>query len=522
GVGGTLASIHNFNNDTREEFGTDWVFTVFVADQSAHYDPNPILPDAGCWGGAGYTLNSFQGGPYMAIPYPACRYGTGGPFSNLFAVGMFRIFWGQYESDASAAHCEPEHGYLSVPNLNSIHVYLGQTEPCGYGADCVMHTFAFDTYFPVCEYTLGQVGLGDDNQNSVPDVYEVYPELEVIYVPGFNSDTTYDGSYLVSARATNEAVPNRNPAQIPLLRIDYAPTIVKGWVQINTDLQVDILPGDRVWDESREDMSYILTEGLEPGMNLLNLKVENSVGLRDEALLEVTYIGMKFFDTGIDSRPEGIVVDWKTSDLIFGADFELMRRDLSTDGPRELVAVIDGEDFVESGARRRVYRYTDGTVAQGHLYSYSVVSRFETLRDGVLEEFVDESPEMTGRAMVSLAGRMVSSILPNPMGPGCCEVVFTMDIPCSYWSPSGSRAGGGEGIYYAPSDVEIKTDVKVSIFDVKGQLVLDIFELPVYGGLITRTWDGRDRRGVKVSPGVYFLRVTAADRQEVRKIVVLR
>ncbi|MBU8923417.1 MAG: T9SS type A sorting domain-containing protein [Bacteroidales bacterium] len=523
GIANTLASIHNFNNDRREEAGADWVFTAFIADQSAHYDPTPILPDQYCWGGARYVLNSALGGPYMAIPYPACRYGTGGNFSNLFAVGLFHIFWGQYESDASAAHCEPEYGYLSIPNENSMHIYLGQTVPCGEGADCIMHTFALDNVMPVCDYTLGHIGLSDENVNSIPDIYEVEPELRRIYVPGFNSDTTFDGSYLINAIAQNDALPNMNPLQPEEVRIDYSPWLSKGWIQINDNLEFQLLPADLKWDSSTESLCSIMQEGLDPGDNRIYLTVENCVGLKASIMMEVTYVGMKFFETGIDVQPEGIALSWKTAEQIFDADFFLIRQDLSSGTPEEVLATIDGDDYSEAGANRRVYRYYDEDLVMGRQYRYRIEGRFEFPRDGVMEEFVEISNDMVERSIIPIGSGLVSTIVPNPLNFNTNQVVFSMNIPRSYWSPNGTRVLQGSGDFrFAPSLVEINTDVIVNIYSVRGQLVRTIFNMPVRGGILTRTWDGTNASGRAVAPGIYFLRVDAGGLKEVRKVIVLR
>jgi len=48
---------HQLNNDVRARFKTDWVFTVYVVDMSAHYPSNE------CWRDAEYVAYSYLGGP---------------------------------------------------------------------------------------------------------------------------------------------------------------------------------------------------------------------------------------------------------------------------------------------------------------------------------------------------------------------------------------------------------------------------------------------------------------------------
>jgi len=64
--------------------------------------------------------------------------------------------------------------------------------------------------------------------------------------------------------------------------------------------------------------------------------------------------------------------------------------------------------------------------------------------------------------------------------------------------------------------------VRVSVYDVAGRQVRVLFEgsLPAGGGRFT--WDGRDRRGERVSSGVYFVQAVAGRERMARSVVLLR
>jgi tetratricopeptide (TPR) repeat protein len=63
---------------------------------------------------------------------------------------------------------------------------------------------------------------------------------------------------------------------------------------------------------------------------------------------------------------------------------------------------------------------------------------------------------------------------------------------------------------------------RLSIHDVSGRLVADLLARSMDGGPHSVVWDGRDGRGARVPPGVYFARLEAADASRTRKIHLVR
>ncbi len=64
--------------------------------------------------------------------------------------------------------------------------------------------------------------------------------------------------------------------------------------------------------------------------------------------------------------------------------------------------------------------------------------------------------------------------------------------------------------------------VTLSVFDVSGRLVKHLDRGLLGAGRHLLRWDGRDESGQAVGSGVYFMRVTAGERTEDRKAVLLR
>jgi len=64
--------------------------------------------------------------------------------------------------------------------------------------------------------------------------------------------------------------------------------------------------------------------------------------------------------------------------------------------------------------------------------------------------------------------------------------------------------------------------VRVEVYDLRGRLVSVLSRGPMPRGRSGMVWNGRDETGAPVGSGVYFLRIEALGRQEVRKVVLSR
>jgi hypothetical protein len=64
--------------------------------------------------------------------------------------------------------------------------------------------------------------------------------------------------------------------------------------------------------------------------------------------------------------------------------------------------------------------------------------------------------------------------------------------------------------------------IKVAVYDVGGRRVVDLLDRVLPEGRHPLEWNGRDQFGRRVSPGVYFVRMTAGDEVRTIKVAVLR
>ncbi|HNQ43619.1 MAG TPA: FlgD immunoglobulin-like domain containing protein [Candidatus Cloacimonadota bacterium] len=71
-------------------------------------------------------------------------------------------------------------------------------------------------------------------------------------------------------------------------------------------------------------------------------------------------------------------------------------------------------------------------------------------------------------------------------------------------------------------DLETADEVGVTIYNARGQMVRSIPKQSFARGQNTIPWDGCDNHGIKVSSGVYMLRVQGKSSVQTRKLVVLK
>ncbi len=65
-------------------------------------------------------------------------------------------------------------------------------------------------------------------------------------------------------------------------------------------------------------------------------------------------------------------------------------------------------------------------------------------------------------------------------------------------------------------------NVELSVFDVSGRLVSRVFDGRWEAGAHELQWDGRDLTGKRVAGGIYFARLTGADRSVMSRVVMLK
>jgi hypothetical protein len=503
-------AVHAMNEEARKRWGSDWVYTVFVAD--SRNEPGHVWQ--GGSGGAGYTAYANLGGPYMVMPFPAGAndpndIGEIGLYSRIFQHEMGHVFWTLDEYRSSPSLCTARSGYLNYANGNKVGTFLGpngEEVGCNPLVDCIMRNPRIEER-PWCKFSKGFMGVIDANNNGIPDVFDARPTVE--FEGGLNDtidDDSYDGTYIVRAKAISLAVPNRNPF-MSNFAIDYAAPLKSTTLSVNGVGATRLSPLDGRWDEPEEDLSVTLT-GLSAGKTRVQLKVVNSFGATSTLLeKQVYYVGVVYSQFNFEVHPDSIVATWKTVGATFGAKFDLLRINTQTG---DTITVQSDVTTPDVGKMFRNYRSVDSSTERGAQYKYFVKGYF-SFRG---KPYTPTSDEFVKRAPLPITAGAVSFASPNPF---TSMTTVTVDVPHSF-AASGDDA---PNVSFGPA-VEIETDVEVAVFDVAGRPVKRLFAGKMYGRVETFVWDGTNSRNELVPSGVYFLRTSAGPVHDVKKVVVVR
>jgi hypothetical protein len=73
-----------------------------------------------------------------------------------------------------------------------------------------------------------------------------------------------------------------------------------------------------------------------------------------------------------------------------------------------------------------------------------------------------------------------------------------------------------------PFSLKAAGEARLSVFDLQGRLVADLFEGKLSQGRYEATWNGRDMNGSPVASGIYFFKLRAGDLEAVDKVMMIR
>ncbi|MFQ5453842.1 MAG: FlgD immunoglobulin-like domain containing protein, partial [Candidatus Zixiibacteriota bacterium] len=66
------------------------------------------------------------------------------------------------------------------------------------------------------------------------------------------------------------------------------------------------------------------------------------------------------------------------------------------------------------------------------------------------------------------------------------------------------------------------SSVKITVYDILGQVIRTIVDERLPAGYHSITWDGKDKDGNVVSTGIYFYKLKANDFTESRKMILMK
>ncbi|UCH83308.1 MAG: T9SS type A sorting domain-containing protein [Candidatus Latescibacterota bacterium] len=501
-TGGVLTAVHEFNNDKRQQYGTQWVFTAFIAN--AERDGDHMF-----WKARGIGW-SYLGGPYLVLPYPAGSVSMG----QAFKYYMGNIFWATGEDVAANYECDDYSGYLDYRNKNKTTGYdpiMGNPIPCRgmtAPAPCVMNAGDVMDYWysgDPCEFTAGQWGLIDRlPRNGVADCLDAPP---TIYFENAAVETVFTEQAVIRFRAVSEGVPNRNRHQDPDLRVDYrVPVKFVGRSERGTITQ-KILPLDGEYGDLEEEFEFQMDK-LPGGLSTFSVISRNAANAwSEEQTKELFYIGLSYLHFGFQNTNEGTWLEWHLLGDTFDATLDIHRVDIENGGVDEIIATRVQPTGPRVGYFTP-YGYLDDTVERGCEYSYYVSGSLSATYRDADTTVTGITHEVTAKAMYPIASdAMLSEAVPNPFNE---RMQISIRIPMSYRDID------------AEFPRPIPTDVKVMVYDVLGRRISEIYSGTVYGQVLTIPWDGTNDNNEKVPAGVYFVKSVAGAQVGTKKIVVVR
>jgi hypothetical protein len=227
-----------------------------------------------------------------------------------------------------------------------------------------------------------------------------------------------------------------------------------------------------------------------------------------------TYRFVHLLYTGFEvTHPnEGIRLQWDTVGEIFDAYFTMHRRNVKT-GEETIV----DEGFSPSvPADEGITRFDvlDDDTEPGVDYEYWVTGTIDLpYRDTTIHKTV-ESIHVTSEGAVARTRTprsSISNLAPNPFSK---TTWLSIEIP---HEPSSAPNSGNE------AEVDASVRVKITVYDVLGRRVKELFKEDVIPDAVTISWNGTDDRGRVLPSGVYFMRVEVGSSiREVRKLMLLR
>lgn len=111
-------------------------------------------------------------------------------------------------------------------------------------------------------------------------------------------------------------------------------------------------------------------------------------------------------------------------------------------------------------------------------------------------------------------------VVPALFGPYLATISPALARPVGVFVyPNPGRGPTGVQLHVAGAPGVREVSAEAALYDLAGRQVRIIHQGTIARGLTTLSWDGRDRQGAELAPGVYLLRFTAAGSAAVARVV---
>ena len=249
-VGGSFSQVRALNNALRDEYGTDWAFTIFVVNSER--DPDGFF--ASETSGYRYFAYAYLGGPWTVMTYDNDGYGIGN-MDAVIAHEVGHIFRAQDQYAAAQTPCNSRSGYLQVENQNS--EYHRDGAACTMNEESIMRgqTWPFARRL-LDPYGAGQLGWRDSDEDGLIDVVDTGVDFAV--------DTSGDAYRLqIAASVTMKPFPSAS---------SYSRSIAIGRLErVAVELDAESHPLN-LGETPGQDYGFGLELPLSPGVHRLTIR----------------------------------------------------------------------------------------------------------------------------------------------------------------------------------------------------------------------------------------------------------
>jgi hypothetical protein len=194
---------------------------------------------------------------------------------------------------------------------------------------------------------------------------------------------------------------------------------------------------------------------------------------------------------------------------------------LVIDAMRKTASAVVGRDglgfnqFFFGNSAGFVWTEETGVVDAEDFFDAEGITLPSTLKITALTGVSDDGLVITGVAQRTTPPFASEGFVVHRDSPVDAPVLASGTMALRVW-PNPTR--GATNVAFAPGTAG---PTRVSVYDAAGRLVRQVAEGESPRGEARVVWDGRDRSGGKVAPGVYYLRVESDLARESRKLVVV-
>ncbi len=246
-----VEQVYAYNNKLRKTYGTDWAFTVFVA--------NSLNSKSGTFNN-GFFSYSYVPGPFTVTTYKNGNYGINN-MSAVIAHETGHIFGALDQYPGANIACTAVSGYLGLPNENS-------QRNCDMDQDSIMrgglNPYAKNLIDP---YALGMVGYRMSNGGNLPDPINTTPTVMLDPI----RSTTLSRNPLITGTAQDQ----------PYLSIKGHAVTINNITGVNYRVDEgewrDALPGDGSSAFDKVTQTFMFAPSLNPGTHKIDIRATNRV-----------------------------------------------------------------------------------------------------------------------------------------------------------------------------------------------------------------------------------------------------